>query len=407
MASVSCDRVGPNKYKLRWREWVIEDGERRRVARSKTVVGKDVADDLRVTIRQAVDTVGYYEPEARPEEEVCNLEQAAAAWMRFKAARGAADTTIKVHASVFRRFFKAARKANRIADDEIVPSSVMTRDLMTEALIAWKTEGISEQRAYEIARTVYNMWKWAADDQQQWPGLARPPRDSSNVLPPSPIRTPAGIGPSWVEMDAVLRRSRSRRTRDFDKILATCRYTGLRIGQVLGIRVGDIDIDKATLRVRVGKSKREKAEQRVIPVSRHLVALLEDRLRCCVSDDYLFPAPIADGKREISAKVVRELFEVATEAGEIRRDVWEPPNRTKARTTHAFRSCLLTELRRKSVPTEVRHALVGHQAATTEEMHYAGSEALFGAMRAAVDDIPPIDWTGPGEMADNVVALRG
>ncbi|MBT3224079.1 MAG: hypothetical protein HN348_33845 [Proteobacteria bacterium] len=112
------------------------------------------------------------------------------------------------------------------------------------------------------------------------------------------------------------------------------------------------------------------------------------------------------GKRKLNAKVVRELWNAATEAGEVRKEVWEPLNRRKARTTHSFRAGLLSELRRAQVVPEVRHALVGHQAATTEEMHYSGPEALMEAMRAAVDAIPPVDWTGPEEMADNVVPLR-
>ena len=163
---------------------------------------------------------------------------------------------------------------------------------------------------------------------------------------------------------------------------------------------------EATLRVRVGKSKREKAEQRVIPVSRHLVALLEDRGRHSQPGDYLFPAPLSARKRNINETAVRQLWEAATEAGEVRREVWVPPNRRKTRTTHAFRSGLLTELRRAGVPHEVRRLLVGHQPNTTEELHYVGPEALMEAMRAAVDAIPPVDWTGPGAAANNVVALH-
>jgi integrase len=80
-------------------------------------------------------------------------------------------------------------------------------------------------------------------------------------------------------MDAVVRRAAAvTRSPDLGLILAVKRCTGLRVGQVCGIRACDLDLQRATLTVVVGKSRQEKADRRTIPVAQEVVNLLRDRV---------------------------------------------------------------------------------------------------------------------------------
>lgn len=107
--------------------------------------------------------------------------------------------------------------------------------------------------------TLLQAWTWACD-AAQYPGLASAPRDPTTVLP-RPVVYSAGPAPTLAECDAALPQLvglHNPRVAMLASMVA--RYTGLRIGQVLRIRA-------ATLTVRVGKSAREKAERRTVPVT--------------------------------------------------------------------------------------------------------------------------------------------
>ncbi len=182
------------------------------------------------------------------------------------------------------------------------------------------------------------------------PGVHLPPRDSPRLLPYSPVHTDAPPAPTWAEMDAVIRLA---------------------------------------------------AAQAVVPVSRYLVNLLAPRLaerRDPLSP--LFPSPrTGELRKNRSQKSIRAVWLAATEAGEVRREVWDPPNRGHGRPNHAFRAGFLASLKASD---GVKDFLVGHAPQHTRERHCATPS--MEARRAAVDGIPEMDWGGNG---GNVVRLRG
>jgi integrase len=403
MANIWTVEQGGDRIKVCWRQRVTRQGEAKREARSVTVTGIKAARTLEVRIREALDVQGWFEMEAPPEQRVANLEKVALAWLAAKRAKGRAAGTLMVLTSGMQRWFNAIRKLREIGADEVVPVSVLSQGLFHEALNLWHPEELSEARLYDLTRYMLDLWRWAEDDPDGWPGVPRAPSDAGRVLADAPVRRDAPPAPTWAEMDAVIRLAPSP---EVAHILAMMRATGLRIGQVLGALAGDLDIDRATLRVRVGKSRREKAAQRTVPVSRDLLATLGPRLAACAPADLLFPSPGDPARPRVSpAALVRRLWETSTEAGTARRETWAPERR-RSRPDHAFRAGFLSGLARQGVELEVREALAGHAASTTQGRHYAGADALMEPMRAAVDAMPPIDWTGPAGAEGNVVSMR-
>lgn len=185
------------------------------------------------------------------------------------------------------------------------------------------------------------------------------------------------------------------------------RYTGLRADQALNIKRRDIDLENARLTVTAGKSRAEKAEQRTIPISRHLVNELTSWIGPYRPGDWLFPARGkvgAESRAPVEPGFFTLAWEAATAAGQAREIAWKPESREHARPEHAFRAAFQAHMRALGIMDEVIDALVGHHGRSTRGKHYAGNETLWERMEDAVKLLPAIDW---GSAQDGkVVQLR-
>ena len=184
---------------------------------------------------------------------------------------------------------------------------------------------------------------------------------------------------------------------------------GWRVGQVAGILRRDIDATARTLRVRVGKSEAEAAEQRVVPLPAWLVNALSARLGATAPDDRLF---------YISAlkRGMRRASQSAITAGVLSASALMPSHREYGRTWHAFRAAYMAHLQGltvdvdgaevRRVPDAVIDYLVGHHASTVRGRHYAapGWRSLVAAVGLVEQPIEPVDSTARGA---NVVDLLG
>jgi integrase len=413
MASLSVDDLGGGRFKLRWRELVADesgrptrgaDGRLVRRARSLTVVGKDARDEAVGRIRRALLDEGTYEVPAVVEETVANLEQAALAWIAWKRTR-CSTGSVRRYIQHMARFFAAVRSVRAIPLSAAVRADVLSRDLLTEVVGAWQAEGLSESFVYGVSRSALEMWRWASDDPVNYPGVPVPPREAKAVLPRPPVYV-APAAPTLAEADACLRHLpvdavQSRR------IGAFLRYTGLRIFQVNALRRRDLDLEARTLTITEGKSRAEKAERRVVPVSRHLIGEVRGWVEALPPDALLFSAwgVVGDERRaSIRPEVFRAAWEEATRWDGVREVAWKPANRKIARPEHAFRAAFQAALRLAGVGDEVIDALVGHHGQGTRGRHYAGHETLLPRMRHAVDGLGPIDWRGPSDVG-SVISL--
>ena len=414
MASLSVDELGSNKFKLRWRELLPgpdgapakgPDGRLLRRSRSLVVEGKDARDEAVARIRRALLEEGEYQPPtAAPAPPVTNLEAAALAWTVYKATR-CTPSSVALYRQHMKVLFDAVRALEGIAADRVVTAGVLSRDLVTRVVRRLQAAGRSESHVYSVARSTLEMWRWVADDPANYPGVPTPPREAKAVLPQPPIYA-APPAPTMAECDAALRHLpieaiQSRR------IGTVLRYTGLRIFQVVSVRRRDLDLVNGLLTVTTGKSRAEKAEMRTIPVCRSLVAELQPWAAELPADALLFPAwgiVGSDRKASIRPETFGAAWREAVRWGEAREVAWKPANRMTGRPEHAFRAAFQAALRLAGASETVIDELVGHHGKTVRSRHYAAGETLLAPMRAAVDSLPPIDWTGPRDVG-TVISL--
>lgn len=410
-SGVSVGKLTDGRFRVRWRERVDHDGERKSVQRERVVHSEQAMIELRTAVLRAIETDGAYVDPSIRTVTAPSIESIAIGYLRERASYGVEPRTVQSEAQRLRSSLVYVRQIVGLAPLAPVPASVMTRSVIVEVVRLARAAGLAETSLRHMARILLQVWTWGSDTSETPGAIPAPPRSIVGLLPRTPPKS-APEAPTLAEADACLRQLKGRSSR---RPLATAilmRWTGLRVGQVLGAKREDLDIDAGTLRVRIGKSAREKVDQRVIPVSRHLIAdilpfLGEDPDGSLIARRSDFAGGVTNGSSRPD-DALRRAWKSATAAGEARKSVWWPTGRKIARPDHAFRAAFQHALVVADVRDEVIDLLVGHSGRSTRSKHYVAADARMAAMRAAIDAMPPIDWAGPAKtgVPDNVIAMK-
>jgi site-specific recombinase XerD len=142
---------------------------------------------------------------------------------------------------------------------------------------------------------------------------------------------------------------------------------GLRVSEVVSLKVTDIDSQRMTLRVEQGKGRRDRYAM--------LSPLLLERLRAwwrlghaqgkILPDGWLFPG--LDPMNSLSARQLHRAVHLAAEAAEIGKRV----------SPHTLRHCFATHLLEQKVDIRVIQVLLGHrQLETTTIYTHVATEVL-------------------------------
>jgi integrase len=397
---VSVEKQDNGRWRVRWRETVEEpDGKRRREQRSKTVEDESTARQLAAKVLKALELGEVPQVEAvREIPRVASVDAVLQGWIRSRDAKGASAGTFKTYVSYSNTLLRTLRGMEGLPDGSVVPGTWLSREGVISLTAQLRADEFSESSVYWLVRALVHAWVWACDDAATYPGLVAAPRDLSSLLPHLPVRV-APPSPTLAECDAVLRRLSQHGGGTVAlpaSVIARC--TGLRVAQVLSLTVGDVDVAHQRIRVRTGKTRREKVG-RTIPMAPVLQGYLAELL----GDRQELEAPLLPGQRREPSKTVARHWKAATLAGEVRKEVWAPAGRKTTRPDHAFRAAFQAHLVRKGVRDEVIDLLVGH-AGGVREKHYVDEEARWEAAVDAVALLPPIDWQAP---QDNVIRLGG
>lgn len=419
---VSYKALGGDRWRIRWRERTADEAK---PWRSRECVfegperGTDGAEGYALTIRSALAREGTFNPrknrppsapEVPPASIIDLVEGVIVARVAAGKYRGNTPNTFRSYKLHLARALHAIKG---IPKERPLPVSLLMSETFDALMKYGRDEGLSDVMRYEPLRLLMDAWAWAADRNQEarlagradpWPGLPPAPLVRKDYLPRAP-RHGRTVAPTIEHMDACLRHMPEKASRSTRIAALVMRYTGLRISQVLGIHREDLDLQARTLVVRVGKTEGERADERTVPLSRHLLA--ERGVQSWIEGiarGPLFGHAHEDGARKKPpAKTLRSAWEAATAANQVPEAVWKPHNRKHSRPDHAFRAGFQAFLTDNRVDGDVVDFLVGHEGESIREQHY-GRELLEKA-RAAVDSIPPVDWTGPQENTENVVAF--
>ncbi len=154
---------------------------------------------------------------------------------------------------------------------------------------------------------------------------------------------------------------------DYTPLLRTALFTGLRLGELLGLQWQDIDLHEGVLHVRrqftrLGEyaAPKTKAAIRRIPLSEEMtreLAALKLRSRYSADDDPVFAA--RNGKPLKHRNATRRGFEAAAETAGI-----------EGVTFHSMRHAFASRMIDRGISSTVLAALMGHESSTITEKRY-------------------------------------
>jgi site-specific recombinase XerD len=160
-------------------------------------------------------------------------------------------------------------------------------------------------------------------------------------------------------------------------ILMTAYAAGLRLSEVTGLRVADIDSKRMVIRVRQAKGRRD----RYVMLSPRLLALLREYWKVVRPTDWLFPGDVPG--QPITGKAVHlSCVRAARDAG-----------LDKHVTVHTLRHSFATHLLEAGTDVRTIQVLLGHRKLETTAIYTHVSPAAVEATRSPLDRIGPL----PGE----------
>jgi site-specific recombinase XerD len=160
-------------------------------------------------------------------------------------------------------------------------------------------------------------------------------------------------------------------------ILMTAYAAGLRISEVVALRVDDIDSKRMVLRIRQAKGRKD----RYVMLSPRLLALLREYWKAARPTEWLFPGDIP-GRPLTASTVHRVCVQAARDAG-----------LGKHVTVHTLRHSFATHLLESGTDIRTIQVLLGHRNLKTTAVYTHVSPLAVEATRSPLDRLGPL----PGE----------
>jgi site-specific recombinase XerD len=129
--------------------------------------------------------------------------------------------------------------------------------------------------------------------------------------------------------------------------------SGLRVGEVVRLRMSDLDVQRRTLHVRQGKGRKD----RLTLLSEVAYAALRQYLEEEQPQTWLFPGQ--DRRSHLRERTVQKVFEQAYQSSGV----------TRPATVHTLRHCFATHLLENGTDLRYIQELLGHQSSRTTERY--------------------------------------
>ena len=147
--------------------------------------------------------------------------------------------------------------------------------------------------------------------------------------------------------------------------------SGLRVGEVVRLRIGDLDPERMLLRVEQGKGRKD----RYTLLSPVALAAVNKYIAREEPEDWLFPGG-SEGSF-LTERSVQNVF----------RDACEKAGITKAATVHTLRHSFATHLLESGTDLRYIQELLGHSSSKTTEIYTHVSNNSIRKIRSPLDDI--------------------
>ena len=221
-----------------------------------------------------------------------------------------------------------------------------------------------EQLAYASYRQVYAALKFLYNVT-----LKRPEAVKGISHPKRPKTLPVILSP-----EEVLRILAAVRSVKHKAIMATAYAAGLRISEVCGLRLADIDSQRRRLHIRAGKGKKD----RYVMLGESLLALLRQYYQAARPEgEYLFPGQ--KPQRHITPSAVRQVLQ----------KVIRQTGLAKRVTMHTLRHCFATHLLEAGTDIRILQVLLGHSSIRTTLRYTHITDRLVQKLVSPLDMIQP------------------
>lgn len=154
-------------------------------------------------------------------------------------------------------------------------------------------------------------------------------------------------------------------------LLATVYAAGLRVSEVVGLKVENVDRGRMTLRIEQGKGRKD----RVVPLSRRLVAQMELYWQTHPPRRWLFPN--RSGSRPVDVTVAQKVFTMA----KLRTGI------AKRGGIHSLRHAFATHLIEAGADVPTVQRLLGHRSVTTTMRYFHLSQGRLASIRSPLDQL--------------------
>ena len=199
--------------------------------------------------------------------------------------------------------------------------------------------------------------------------LKRPEVVKGISHPKRPKTLPVILSP-----EEVLRIFAAIRSVKHKAIIATAYAAGLRISEVCGLRIADIDSQRMRIHVRSGKGKKD----RYVMLGESLLALLRQYYqKARPQGEYLFPG--YKPHRPICTTAVNQVL----------RKVVRQTGLTKKVTMHTLRHCFATHLLEAGTDIRILQVLLGHSSIRTTLRYTHITDRLVQKLVSPLDMIQP------------------
>jgi len=177
--------------------------------------------------------------------------------------------------------------------------------------------------------------------------------------------------PEILSRDEVARLLESPSNPKHRLLLATTYAAGLRVSEVVRLKVGNVDRVRMTLRIEQGKGRKD----RVVPLSRRLLKQMEHYWKTESARLWLFPGH--RGARAIDVTSAQKVFQLAKLRTGIR----------KRGGIHSLRHAFATHLIESGADVPTVQRLLGHRSVSSTMRYFHLSEARLGTIRSPLDSL--------------------
>lgn len=147
--------------------------------------------------------------------------------------------------------------------------------------------------------------------------------------------------------------------------------SGLRVGEVVRLRIQDIDSQRMLVNVKQAKGKKD----RITMLSNISLEVLRSYMKKYRPEDWLFPGQ--DEKDHITERTVQRVFECACRKAEITKDV----------SVHTLRHSFATHLLEGGTDLRYIQELLGHNSSKTTEIYTHVSTKSISKIQSPLDKL--------------------